>query len=49
MRNSGIAIFLIFFGASLVDALALGQWVRAGFWLIVGVLFLLMDRAGRKA
>lgn len=49
MRYNGIVIFLLFFGASLLDALSLGHWLRAGFWLLVGLLFLLMDRARRSA
>lgn len=48
MRYAGVTIFLLFFGISLVDAAAGGHWIRAGFWIAMGVCFWLLDR-GRRA
>jgi hypothetical protein len=42
---AGVTIFVLFFGASLVDAISGAQWGRALFWLGMGVLFLLLDTA----
>ena len=44
--NIGITIFLIFFGVSLLDAFSGGHWLRAAFWLVIGVLFWALARAG---
>lgn len=47
MANTGVTIFLLFFGISLLDALGGGHWVRAAFWLAVGLGFWAMDRMRR--
>jgi len=44
MANQGIAIFVIFFGASLLDAFWGGHWLRAAFWFVAGVLFWALAR-----
>jgi hypothetical protein len=41
--NSGIAIFILFFGISLLDALQSMNWLRAGFWLTIGIGFFVLD------
>lgn len=48
MRYSGMTVFLLFFGISLLDALWGGHWLRAGFWMLMGVAFWVLDR-GRRA
>jgi hypothetical protein len=45
VANQGIAIFVIFFGVSLLDAFAGGHWLRAAFWIAIGVLFWALARA----
>jgi hypothetical protein len=47
MRYSGITIFLLFFGISLLDALWGGHWLRAGFWIAMGFAFGAMDQVRR--
>jgi hypothetical protein len=44
-----IAIFVIFFGGSVLDAFATRNWWRAAFWMIIAVVFLAADRMGRGA
>jgi len=44
MKRPGLAIFVIFFGISLLDAFRGGPWYRALFWVAIGVAFMLMDR-----
>ena len=42
-RNSSVfAIFIIFFGISLLDAVRDGHWLSAVFLLSVGVVFLIL-------
>jgi hypothetical protein len=47
MPNNGLAIFIIFFGVALIDAIGGGRWGAAGFWLLIGLAFALMERRGR--
>ena len=42
---SGIVIFLLFFGGSLLDAISGARITRVLFWAGMGVIFLLLDRA----
>jgi len=44
MRHEGLTVFLLFFGLALLDAIAENQWLRAAFWLAIGVGFVLLDR-----
>ena len=42
--SNAFAIFVLFFGVALIDAVQHGPWTRVLFWLVVGVLFLVMAR-----
>ncbi|MEX2154456.1 MAG: hypothetical protein WD825_14035 [Gemmatimonadaceae bacterium] len=42
-----MTIFILFFGISLLDALATHNWWRAAFWLAIGLVFLGASRFGR--
>ena len=42
--RSNFAVFLLFFGIALLDALRGGNWLRIAFWLVIGSVFLWMDR-----
>ena len=44
MRHEGLTVFLLFFGIALLDAITSAHWVRAAFWLAIGVGFVLLDR-----
>jgi hypothetical protein len=41
--GTNTAVFLIFFGLALLDALTSGNWLRSAFWIVVGLLFLRAD------
>lgn len=47
MRNlrlgPNVAVFLLFFGIALLDALREGEWLRATLWLALGLVFLRAD------
>jgi hypothetical protein len=47
MKYQGLTIFLVFFGVSLLDALWGGHWIRALFWVGIGLVFFALDRARR--
>ena len=44
MKYPGMTIFLLFFGLSLLDALWGGHWLRAAFWIAMGLVFWGLDR-----
>ena len=48
LPGPGFAIFLIFFGVSLLDAFQTKSWLRVFFWLAIGVLFLTLDNRRQK-
>jgi hypothetical protein len=45
--GAGFAIFVIFFGISLVEPLRTGSWVEVVFWLGLGILFFVADNLRR--
>ena len=49
MLRPGLAVFVLFFGIALLDALRGGHWLRAIFWLLIGALFWLLDRPTFRA
>lgn len=48
MGYAGVTIFLVFFGISLLDALVGGHWLRAWFWVAIGLAFWAFDRVKRE-
>jgi hypothetical protein len=43
LRGTNVTVFLLFFGVSLLDALQSRNWLRAIFWLAIGLGFLRAD------
>ena len=37
-----LAIFVLFFGVSVLDAFASGEWPRIAFWVLIAVAFALL-------
>ena len=48
MKHRGITIFLLFFGISLLDAFRGGHWLRAVFWVGIGLVFWAFDHGRRR-
>jgi len=52
MRNrtigSNVTVFALFFGVALLDALRSGDWLRAAFWVAIGLVFLRGDLLPRR-
>jgi hypothetical protein len=46
--GTNVAVFLLFFGVSLLDALRSHEWLRAGLWLAIGLVFLRADYPRRR-
>jgi len=38
-----VAVFVLFFGVALLDALRSQDWLRAAFWVAIGLVFLRGD------
>jgi hypothetical protein len=36
-------VFLLFFGVAMLEAFQTQSWLRAAFWLVIGLVFLLAD------
>lgn len=41
--GTNVAVFLLFFGVALIEALQSGSWLKAAFWLAIGFVFLIAD------
>ena len=46
--STNMTIFVLFFGISLLDAIASHNWARSAFWLLIGLMFLGASRFGRE-
>jgi uncharacterized membrane protein len=47
--GSGFTIFILFFGVSLLEAFQSGNWLKAVFWLAIGIAFLAIDNRRRES
>jgi hypothetical protein len=41
--STNFAVFVLFFGAAMVEAIQSGNYVKAAFWVAIGLVFLLAD------
>lgn len=42
--TAGVTIFILFFGLALVEAFEKRNWLEAGIFLLLGIVFFLADR-----
>jgi hypothetical protein len=47
--GAGFAIFIVFFGISVLEAYRTRHWLMVAFWLVIAIAFLLMDTPKSKA
>jgi hypothetical protein len=49
--GSNFAVFLLFFGVATLEAIQTHNWIKAAFWLAIGLVFLVADnmKEARKA
>jgi len=37
--GAGFAVFVLFFGLAMIEAIRYQKWLEASFWIFVGLLF----------
>ncbi len=47
--GANFAVFLLFFGVAALEAFQTHYWLKAGFWLAIGVVFLVADNLKQRA
>jgi len=43
--GTNFTVFLLFFGVATLEAFQTHNWVKAAFWLAIGIVFLIADNA----
>ena len=46
--GTNFTVFLLFFGVAMLEAFQTRNWIKAGFWLAIGIVFLAADNFKRK-
>ena len=46
--GANLTVFLLFFGVSMLEAFQTRNWIKAGFWLAIGIVFLASDNLKQK-
>jgi hypothetical protein len=46
--STNFTVFLLFFGVASLEAFQTGNWIKAGFWLAIGIVFLAADNRKKK-
>lgn len=41
--STNFTVFLLFFGVAMLEAFQTRNWIKAAFWLAIGIAFLLAD------
>ncbi len=41
--STNFAVFLLFFGVATLEAFQTRNWLKAGFWIAIGIAFLVAD------
>ena len=47
--GANVAVFLLFFGVATLEAFQTQNWLKAAFWLVIGVVFLVADNRKQRA
>jgi len=46
--GANFAIFILFFGVAVIDAISTKNWLRTGFWIAISLVFLFADNLKKK-
>jgi hypothetical protein len=46
--STNFTVFLLFFGVAMLEAFQTRNWIKAGFWLAIGIVFLAADNLKKK-
>jgi uncharacterized membrane protein len=41
--STNVAVFLLFFGVAMLEAFQTRNWLKAAFWVAIGIVFLVAD------
>lgn len=41
--STNFAVFLLFFGVAMLEAFQTQNWLKASFWVAIGIVFLVAD------
>jgi hypothetical protein len=47
--GTGLAVFFLFFGLATLEAFQKQDWIRAAFWVAIGLTFLVADNLKKRA
>jgi hypothetical protein len=47
--GTNVTVFLLFFGVAVLEAFQTRNWLKALFWLAIGVVFLMADNLKRRS
>ena len=48
-RLQALAIFLLFFGVAVLESFQSRNWIKAAFWLAIGIVFFWADKLRKPA
>jgi len=46
--STNFTVFLLFFGIALLEAFQTRNWLKAAFWVVIGLVFLGADNLRKK-
>lgn len=46
--GANFAVFLLFFGAAALEAFQTRNWIKAAFWLAIGIVFFVADNLRKR-
>ena len=46
--GANFTVFLLFFGVALLEAFQTSSWIKAVFWLAIGIMFLAADNLNKS-
>lgn len=47
--GANFTIFLLFFGVAVIEAFQTQNWLKAVFWLLIGIVFLAADNFNKSS
>ena len=46
--GANFTVFLLFFGVAVLEAFQTQNWIKAAFWLAIGIVFLVADNLTKR-
>lgn len=46
--GTNFAVFVLFFGVATLEAFQTKNWIKAAFWLLIGIVFLTTDNLKQR-